>query len=335
MVSKTVCLPYGCYRLRILDKIGDGICCNYGNGSFKLLDANNTVIAQGGQFAKESLTNFCVNDPGTVNPPPPSNTNCTNIDFSKTAPASFGGSQDGGSATVTDAGKTLIIKNNAWKAIPISYNITANTYLEFEFKSTLQGEIHGIGFDDDDNISSTLTFQLWGTQTWGIPDFRNYAGNGTWQKYTIKVGQFYFGNVIRLFFAADKDASPFTCESQFRNVRIYETTPCPAFQEPGTPGTGLGNSSLGNKPAVLIYPNPTTNNAKAQISLSAWPQGNYDLQLYDMYGKTLRTQRISVATFGDHAFNLDTTDLPAGSYLYKIGDEKLKLSGKMVVMGGN
>ena len=334
-VEQTICLPFACYRLRILDKIGDGICCGYGNGSFKLLDANKVVIAQGGQFTKESLTNFCVQSSGGGNPPPPTNTTCTNIDFSKTVPVSFGGSQDGGTATVADLGKSLTIKNNAWKAVPLAYNITANTYIEFEFRSTLQGEIHGIGFDDDENISAPYTFQLWGNQSWGITNYRNYEGNGAWKKYTIKVGQFYTGATKYLFFAADMDAAPYTSESQFRNVRIYETTPCPSFQQPNTEGLGFGSNLLNEKPAVVIYPNPTHTNAKAQVSLSAWPAGQYNLEIFGVYGKVVRNQSLDVAAYGDHSFELKTADLPAGTYLYKIGDENLKLSGRVVVMSGN
>lgn len=333
-VEKKVCLPYGCYRLRILDKIGDGICCNYGSGSFKLLDANNIVIAQGGQFSKESLTNFCVQAPGGSNPPPV-NTTCTNIDFSKTPPVSFGGSQDGGTATVSDAGKTLVIRNNAWKAVPLAYTLTSNTYIEFEFRSTQQGEIHGIGFDDDENISAPYTFQVWGKQSWGISNYRNYEGNGAWKKYTIKVGQFYTGATKYLFFACDMDAAPYNGESQFRNVRIYESTPCPTFQQPNTEGLGFENNSLNEKPAVVIYPNPTYPNTKPQVNLSSWPAGQYKLEVFDLYGKSIRKQNLNVASYGEHQFDLDTAELPAGTYLYKVGDDNFKLSGRVVVMSSN
>jgi hypothetical protein len=219
--------------------------------------------------------------------------------------------------------------------VPLAYNITANTYIEFEFRSTLQGEIHGIGFDDDENISAPYTFQLWGTQAWGITNYRNYEGNGAWKKYTIKVGQFYTGATKYLFFAADMDAAPYTSESQFRNVRIYESTPCPSFQQPSTEGLGFGTNLLNEKSAVVIYPNPTHTNAKAQVSLSAWPAGQYNLELFDVYGKVVRKQAIDVAAYGDHSFELKTADLPAGTYLYKIGDERLKLSGRVVMMSGN
>lgn len=41
--------PSECYRLEVLDQYGDGICCSYGNGYYKLR-SNGTLIVQGGSF---------------------------------------------------------------------------------------------------------------------------------------------------------------------------------------------------------------------------------------------------------------------------------------------
>lgn len=41
--------PNECYRLEVLDAYGDGICCSYGNGYYKLR-SNGVMITQGGQF---------------------------------------------------------------------------------------------------------------------------------------------------------------------------------------------------------------------------------------------------------------------------------------------
>ncbi len=38
---------------------------------------------------------------------------------------------------------------NTWKKIPVAYTITPNTILEFDFKSTAQGEVHGIALETD------------------------------------------------------------------------------------------------------------------------------------------------------------------------------------------
>jgi len=50
--------PLECYTFTIEDTYGDGICCNYGNGSFTVTDANNTVLALGGGFADSESAMF-------------------------------------------------------------------------------------------------------------------------------------------------------------------------------------------------------------------------------------------------------------------------------------
>jgi endonuclease I len=59
-VIANACLPTGCYTFIINDVYGDGICCSYGNGSYNLRDASNTLLASGGSFNSSQTTNFCV-----------------------------------------------------------------------------------------------------------------------------------------------------------------------------------------------------------------------------------------------------------------------------------
>ena len=197
------------------------------------------------------------------------------------------------------------------------------------------GEIHGIGFDDDENISSPYTFQLWGSQTWGIDDYRNYAGDGQWKKYTIPVGKFYTGTFNRLFFAVDKDAAPFASESQFRNVRIYEETPCPGFQEPDI---DLGLSQLTQLkspvPAVLIAPNPS--DISARFSLLNWPVGQYKLSIFDALGqKVLNNYPLNLSDSNVWEWQLNTTNWSSGIYFYVIHNDQFKKSGKMLISRPN
>lgn len=49
-----------CYEFIMLDQFGDGVCCNYGNGYYKLKDQNGVVFAQGGSFGQEESTPFMV-----------------------------------------------------------------------------------------------------------------------------------------------------------------------------------------------------------------------------------------------------------------------------------
>lgn len=60
-VTEIICLPNGCYDFTIYDTFGDGICCEFGNGSYELVDPNGNVLASGGEFTDSETTNFCVN----------------------------------------------------------------------------------------------------------------------------------------------------------------------------------------------------------------------------------------------------------------------------------
>jgi hypothetical protein len=91
----------------------------------------------------------------------------------------------------------------------------------------VQGEIHGIGFDENDTLADNVRiFQLHGTQNWTSAnhDFDNYAGGGGFVTYIIPVGQYYTGAAMYLVVANDNDAGSGN-DSRFRNVRIYEDTP--------------------------------------------------------------------------------------------------------------
>jgi hypothetical protein len=140
---------------------------------------------------------------------------------------SYGGTQDSAGVVpvITDAGDTLSLTGNAWKQVLLAapYQVTAQTVLEVTFSSTVEGEIHGIGFDTDSVISANRTFQVYGTQSWGIlPDanFAVYPGSGS-VTYQIPVGEYYTGSFDRLFFANDDDGGG-TGVSVFASVRIFE-----------------------------------------------------------------------------------------------------------------
>ena len=151
------------------------------------------------------------------------------INFNDFSIDSYGGRQDfTGTFFVENGGTTLRLTGNTWKKIDLPYTITANTVLEFDFSSTSQGEIHGIGFDTNDNITSSRTFQVYGTQNWGNRTFDNYSAGAGTVHYTIPVGQFYTGSVINLFFTNDHDVGNPTAESVFSNVRVYEASPVQA-----------------------------------------------------------------------------------------------------------
>ncbi|MCP3671644.1 MAG: hypothetical protein GY814_14685, partial [Gammaproteobacteria bacterium] len=147
------------------------------------------------------------------------------IDFSTYPPSGYGGgTQDQeatGTVTIEDNGTSLHLTGNRWQYIDYPYEITANTVIEFDFSSTHQGEVHGIGMDTDLITSADRTFKVHGTQGWGIRDYDNYPGDGSTVSYKIPIGQYYTGSYPYLLFVADDDATK-DSDSIFSNIMIYE-----------------------------------------------------------------------------------------------------------------
>ncbi|MGB1295231.1 MAG: T9SS type A sorting domain-containing protein [Flavobacteriales bacterium] len=57
------CLEDECYTLEVKDSYGDGMCCSYGYGFFKVFDENNQLLANGGQFNYQTSEEFCFSTP--------------------------------------------------------------------------------------------------------------------------------------------------------------------------------------------------------------------------------------------------------------------------------
>ena len=163
-----------------------------------------------------------------------------------------------GSVVVEDGGATLHITGNRWPMITFPYTVTANTVLEFDFKSTIRGEIHGLGLDTDTYFSENWAFQLAGTQTWGNTTFHDYAASaGQWKHYVIPVGQFFTGSFNYLFFVNDDDANQ-AADGFFSNLRVYE-------EDTGIQMANLGMPS-GQETQVLY---PATAN-KSEPRANSW-----------------------------------------------------------------
>ncbi|MEM7782072.1 MAG: Ig-like domain-containing protein, partial [Planctomycetota bacterium] len=160
------------------------------------------------------------------------------IDFSELDINSHGGeAQDrNGVFEIQDDGQTLHLPENGWKSIPGDYNITANTVIEFQYKSTELPEFVSIGFDNDatwHNNSGNDFFKIFGSQEHG--DVANnaysiYEGDGEYQTIRIPVGQFMQGQFDRMTFINDDDGvaalngegATTDGNSSFRNVRFME-----------------------------------------------------------------------------------------------------------------
>lgn len=114
------------------------------------------------------------------------------------------------------------LSGNNWKKQAISYTVTADTWISFQFKSDVLGEIQAIGLEEDNTQTPARFFTLAGTQDWAGSqfDFDNYDHQG-WQTYNIPIGQYYTGTMNYIVLVNDDDANE-TSDSQFRNIIIYD-----------------------------------------------------------------------------------------------------------------
>ena len=143
------------------------------------------------------------------------------LDFNVVTTSSHSNQDVAGNVSVADSGTTLVLTDNTWRQTDQTFNITATTMLEFDFQSTVQGEVQGIGFDEDEEpFNGDRIFRLYGTQNWGIADFATYSGGVV--HYQIPVGQYYTGTAMRLVFTNDNDAGAGN-DSRFSNVRVFES----------------------------------------------------------------------------------------------------------------
>jgi hypothetical protein len=56
------CLEEGCYIFRIEDSYEDGICCDWGQGSWAITDPNGEVVSSGGEFGASAQDQFCADE---------------------------------------------------------------------------------------------------------------------------------------------------------------------------------------------------------------------------------------------------------------------------------
>lgn len=155
------------------------------------------------------------------------------IDFNAYTISGFGGSQNVSDIyAIEDGGATLHLSENTWEKIDFAYTVTADTILEFDFKSTSIGDAHGVGFVNGNAISGNL-FRVFGTQGLGIGNTDTYDGDlGEWVHYKINVGEYYNGAFNYMFFENDDDTAVPDADSFFRNVSVYENTADPIIVSP-------------------------------------------------------------------------------------------------------
>jgi len=268
------------------------------------------------------------NGAGDPDPTP----DCPTFDFASATINSFSNQDNAGDFSVTNGGDGLRLENNTWKSIPFNYTVTSNTVIEFDFSSTSQGEIHAVGFENNNSLTASRYFKVHGTQNYGVTNFDNYSSGTT--TYVIPVGNFYTGAMDRLVFINDDDGGSGN-NSVFSNVKIYE---------------GSCNSSLAAKDliaqldykkaiigledepsiitAIKMTPNPTTN--EFALHVGAKSSENIHVSIYTTLGRKKYEAQL---TPGINYFSASNLKLGSGIYVVKIqtGGQSNTIIKKLVI----
>ena len=110
-----------------------------------------------------------------------------------------------------------------------------DTVLTFDFQSTTEGQVQGIGLDNDNSFSTGATlYRIYGTGTTGttVTNANGYYSTpGVWQTYTIDLGVIP-ANENQLFFYIDDSAvtGGFAgANAELRNVSVHSSSAAPAY----------------------------------------------------------------------------------------------------------
>ncbi len=246
--------------------------------------------------------------------------NCDTLNFDNLTISSFSNQDNAGNYSVVSGGAGLSLQNNTWKSVPFNYTVTTSTVIEFDFSSSSEGEIHAIGFENDNTLTANRYFKIHGTQNYGVTSYDNYT-SGT-VKYIIPVGDFYTGTMDRLVFTNDNDAGSGNT-SVFSNVKIYEGS-CGRSEKTvdfGAATQTFGNTKEGILSTVTLSPNPTVNTFV--IDVANKNSKIVTASVYSISGR--RISKIQLSN-GSNRLSAKKMSLKPGTYLIEfetVGEETI------------
>ena len=259
---------------------------------------------------------------GSGNPGP----TCNELNFNDFQINAFSNQDAAGNFSVGSGGASLSLTNNTWKFIALNYNVTPNTVLEFNFSSSSQGEIHGVGFENDNTLTSTRYFKVHGTQNYGVTNFDDYSSGTT--TYVIPVGNFYTGNMDRLVFINDNDAGSGN-NSTFSNVKIYEGS-CGNSVAPVTASFGGETAILGTEDeeaftSFRLAPNPVKKGNALRVYIPGKTSLNTTYSIVNIMG-----QIVGEGKLNDNG-SIDVNSLGAGLYILELKNTQSKVIKRFVI----
>jgi len=213
---------------------------------------------------------------------------------------SFANQDFNGRFTLYDR-NTIDLDGNTWKAVALKdygytggYVISTNTTLSFEYRSNVIGEIQGIAWSRENltttNIYPPNVINVYGFNSlYGIRNYE-YTSAGSWQTFSINLGEHDNSVVNYLVFVGDDDANN-KADSQFRNIAINQSTRNRRPTDIGLSSNIIGSMRpISTLVGILSATDPDNNDSHTYSLVDG--QGDDDNNLFRIVNNQLRTRSI-------------------------------------------
>ncbi len=308
------CLNDGCYVFTIVDDYGDGICCEYGQGSYEILDGAGTVLGSGGEFTTQESINFCLPVGSAPDAVAGFSIN-TNLDYCVGDEVAVNNtSQNADTYSWTATGATPATSTNA---DPVFVYNTAGTF-------TI--ELTATNSTSSDMTSQTVTINPQ-PMTSAISGAAA-AGNGTVENYNVTLtgGSTYSWDITGGTQASggtsnnisimwdDMGATGQVCVTETSNAGCEGIPVCLIVDL-----MEVSTSDIELTKGLRIFPNPTT--GMLFIESNEAPE---QIQVFDILGQQLKTANTQSNT-------IDLTTFSTGVYLVKVTYDEGSVTKRIVV----
>ncbi len=337
-VAVELCLPQGCYEFTIYDSWGDGICCEYGEGEFQIIDnITGELLGSGGNFDLADIREFCI--PTISNP-------CTyEVIDEEGFENGWGIWNDGGSDArrsikdkpyANNGNYCVRLRDNTNSSVMTTDLLDLSTYEEL----TIEFSYYVRSFD---NINEDFWLQI--SQNGGA----SYADVKTWnlgdefqnneRKIDTVVIPGPFTSNAKLRFRADASGNSdwvYIDDVYLAGCNSAENKTQHLVRAEEKMESQVNNSEHENiytiekdlKPTDFqIFPNPVS--TKLTIQLETTEFETVQFLISDFSGKTLKQ---FLKAENAHQVIIDLSDFPNGQYFVHKISRKNRISKKLVIL---
>jgi len=341
------CLSNNCYIFTINDSYGDGICCNYGSGSYSVT-GNGLILASGGDFGSSESTNFCLGGNAPTCNDGIQNQGETGVDCGgPCVPCNNGGCNEQ-FIDFNDFNSSIGIWNDGgadcgWYNSTRAYSAPACIRLQDNSNSSIitTDQLNLAGFEE-----VTIDFTYYAVSMESNEDF--------WLQVSLDNGAFFtvvewnqgtqFNNNERKFEAVELVGTfssntkfRFRCDASDNNDYVYiddiEITGCSGGARSGqTAITAVGVEAINTSNGVFLDLNLFPNPAQEEFNIEFSVKEEIEAQIIvsDINGKTIHSELAS-AKYGHQQFKVNSTNWAKGIYFVSLITNEQTTTKKLII----